>query len=107
MSSEPCRRAAAIARAAALAITVGLAGCSGNRTPVGRTVDDASITSTVKSRFAEDRIMRAETIQVGTSNGTVVLSGEAGSNLEKTNAESITMKVPGVKLVRNELVVKP
>ena len=74
---------------------------------VGRYLDDASITSTVRTRFVDDKTMNAETIQVETTNGTVVLSGQARSLLEKTNAESITMKVPGVKLVRNELVVKP
>ena len=95
--------------AAAVTAAAILAACSTNHgpEPVGFYVDDASITATVKARFVEDKTVDPQAIQVDTQNSTVVLSGSARNSLEKTNAESIAMKVKGVKLVRNEIVVKP
>ena len=95
--------------AAAVMAAASLGACSTNHgpEPVGSYVDDASITSTVKTRFVEDKTVDPQTIQVETKNATVVLSGTARSSLEKTNAESLAMKVKGVKLVRNEILVKP
>ena len=55
------------------------AGCAETRgkESVGAYVDDASITSTVKSRMVEDKAVDADAIQVETANGNVVLSGVA------------------------------
>jgi osmotically-inducible protein OsmY len=44
---------------------------------------------------------------VETLNSTVLLSGFAKNTMEKTTAESVAMKVNGVKSVRNEIVVRP
>ncbi len=69
-------------------------------------VDDSSITSTVKSRLAEDTVVDAQAMSVETSNGNVMLSGVARSNVEKSTAESIAIKVRGVKSLQNNIVVK-
>ncbi len=74
---------------------------------VGAYVDDAAITTTVKARMVEDRTVDAEAIKVETANGNVVLSGVARSSLEKSTAESIAMKVAGVKTVQNNVAVRP
>jgi osmotically-inducible protein OsmY len=40
-------------------------------------------------------------------NGTVMLSGFAKNSTEKRNAETIALKVKGVKAVKNELLIRP
>ncbi|MEO8835507.1 MAG: BON domain-containing protein [Caldimonas sp.] len=70
-------------------------------------VDDAAITSKVKSRMVEDHAVDTTAIGVETQNGSVALSGYAKNALEKSTAESIAMKVKGVTAVQNNLVVRP
>ena len=74
---------------------------------VGAYVDDATVTTQVKSRFVQDQQVDAASIHVETLNGTVMLSGFAKSAAEKTSAEAIAQKVAGVKSVKNEIAVRP
>ena len=74
---------------------------------VGAYVDDATITTQVKSRFVENKEVDASSIRVETLNGTVMLSGFAKNATEKTTAEAIARKVNGVKSVKNEIAVRP
>ncbi len=74
---------------------------------VGAYIDDSAITTSVKSRFVGDKDVDASSISVETLNGTVMLSGFAKNSLEKSMAESIAMKVNGVKSVKNEITVRP
>jgi hyperosmotically inducible periplasmic protein len=74
---------------------------------VGSYIDDATITTQIKSRFVENKVVDAGSIQVKTLNGTVMLSGFAKSANEKTTAETIARGVNGVKLVKNELSIRP
>jgi osmotically-inducible protein OsmY len=85
------------------------AGCAVTRgqESAGAYVDDASITTTIKARMVEDKAVDAAAIKVETLNGTVMLSGFAKDGLEKQTAESIAMKVRGVKLVKNEIAIRP
>jgi osmotically-inducible protein OsmY len=46
-------------------------------------------------------------ITVETLNGTVMLSGFAKNQKEKSTAESIARGVDGVKSVKNEITVRP
>ena len=96
--------AAAIA-AAALLSTAGCAVTRGQET-VGAYIDDATITTQIKSRFVENKVVDAASIQVETLNGTVMLSGFAKSAAEKSTAETIARGVNGVKSVRNELSIR-
>jgi hyperosmotically inducible protein len=99
-----------IAVAAAVAITAIYAtGCAVARDQqsVGSYVDDATITTQVKARFAEDPKVSAMAIQVETMKGAVQLSGFAKSSSERTSAESIAKGVSGVKRVINEIAVRP
>jgi len=94
---------------AALAVATALvtaAGCAQTRSQ-GSHVDDESITSTVKARLVEDKSVDADAIQVETAHGNVVLSGLARTPLEKSTAEVIAMKVPGVKTVQNNVALRP
>ena len=74
---------------------------------VGAYIDDATITTQIKSRFVENKVVDAASIQVETLNGTVMLSGFAKSAAEKSTAETIARGVNGVKSVRNELSIRP
>ena len=97
---------AAIVAAVALLTVTGCAVTRGQET-VGAYVDDAGITTLVKSRFIENKQVDAASISVETLNGTVMLSGFAKSSLEKNTAESIARGVSGVKMVKNEIAVRP
>lgn len=74
---------------------------------VGAYVDDTAITTSVKARYVENKDVDASSIRVETLNGTVMLSGFAKNALEKSTAESIAMKVSGVKTVKNEIAIRP
>ena len=97
--------AAAVA-AIALITATGCAVTRGQET-VGAYVDDATITTQVKSRFVENKDVDASSIKVETLNGTVMLSGFAKNATEKDTAASIARKVNGVKSVKNEIAVRP
>jgi hyperosmotically inducible protein len=97
---------AAILAITALLVSAGCAVSRGQET-VGAYVDDASITTSVKARFVENKTVDASSISVETLNGAVVLSGFAKSAAEKSAAESVAMKVGGVKSVKNDIIVKP
>lgn len=84
-------------------------GCSvatGQRT-TGDVVDDSTITTRVKTRFAESKDVAATRISVETLKGVVQLSGFAISETERTQAAQIAAAVPGVKQVQNAIIVKP
>lgn len=85
--------------------TTGCAVTSGQST-VGQYVDDATIATRVKARFAEDAKVSAMRIQVETLNGTVQLAGFATSQAEKDRAGQLARAVPDVKDVRNNIIVK-
>lgn len=96
--------------AAMIAVMAAFAtGCSvtSGQESAGEFVDDATITTRVKSRFAEDKTVAATRIQVETLKGVVQLSGFAVSEAEKQRAAQIAASVPGVKQVQNAVVVRP
>jgi hyperosmotically inducible protein len=97
---------AAAMTAAALLTATGCAVSRGQET-VGAYVDDAGITTLVKSRMAESKVVSASSISVETLNGVVLLSGFAKNTLEKTEAERIAYGVKNVKSVRNEIAIHP
>lgn len=92
--------------AAAMLTTTGCAVSRGQQT-VGAYVDDAGITTLVKSRMAESKDVAASSISVETLNGTVMLSGFAKTTTEKMAAENIAHGVKNVKSVRNEIAIRP
>jgi hyperosmotically inducible periplasmic protein len=84
-------------------------GCAVTReqSTVGEYVDDASITTQVKAKFADDPTVSAMAISVETLRGTVQLSGFAKTAAERSQAEAIASRVKGVKAVRNNIVLRP
>jgi hyperosmotically inducible periplasmic protein len=71
-----------------------------------QTVDDATVTATVKTKLAADDRTPATTINVDTKDGVVTLKGTVESQEAKSRAETIAKGVEGVKSVRNELAVE-
>ena len=90
----------------ALATVTGCAVTRGQES-VGAYVDDTAITTAVKSRFVENKLVDAASISVETLKGTVMLSGFAKNVDEKTTAEALTRKVNGVRSVKNEITIRP
>jgi hyperosmotically inducible protein len=96
--------------AAAMALAVlATAGCAVSRgqESTGAYVDDATITSQVKSRMLNDPNVAGTSISVETLKGEVMLSGFAKNATEKSTAERIARDVNGVKSVKNEIAVRP
>lgn len=97
--------AVASALVATLATTSGCA-VTRNQETVGAYVDDAALTTRVKSKFAADPTVSAMAISVETLKGTVQLSGFAKSHEEKAMAEKIARETSGVVAVRNDIAVR-
>lgn len=97
------------AAAVAAGFMLAVSGCAVTRgqESIGAYVDDATITTQIKSRFIEDKAVDAASIRVETLTGTVMLSGFAKNATEKVTAESIARKVNGVKSVKNEIAIRP
>jgi hyperosmotically inducible periplasmic protein len=98
-----------LAAAVAAVVMLTAAGCAvtRNQETVGAYVDDTAITTAVKARFVENKEVAASSISVETLNGTVLLSGFAKNATERDTAEVLAMKVNGVKMVKNEIAVRP
>jgi len=96
-----------VAAASAIAL-IGGSGCSvfRDQQPVGSYIDDATITTQVKAKFADDPTVSAGAISVETLKGVVQLSGFAKTSSEKALAEQIARNVEGVVSVRNDIVVR-
>ena len=92
--------------AVALLTASGCAVTRGQET-VGAYIDDATITTKIKSRFVEDLKVDASAISVETLKGTVMLSGFAKNAEERSAAERIARNVNGVAAVKNEIAVRP
>jgi osmotically-inducible protein OsmY len=97
---------AAAVTALALLTTAGCAVSRGQQT-TGAYIDDATITTQIKSRMLNDPAVAGTSISIETLNGTALLSGFAKSDSEKAAAERIARDVNGVKSVKNEIVVRP
>lgn len=85
------------------------AGCAvtRNQESVGAYIDDSAITTAVKARLVDNNQVDAAAISVETLKGNVMLSGFAKNTNEKTTAESLARKVDGVRMVTNQIVVRP
>lgn len=90
-----------------LLLLVLAAGCRGmTGRGAGQTIDDASVTASVKSRLVADRAVNLTRVDVDTNDGTVYLKGTVESAEQKTRAEQLAWQATGVKNVVNNLQVK-
>lgn len=70
-------------------------------------VSDSMITSKIKAKYAEDKLLKSLDISVSTRSGEAVLSGEVDSTTQYEQAISLAQSVEGVEHVNsNKLSVK-
>lgn len=83
-------------------------GCSGDRyhRSTGTYVDDKAIGAKVKTELLGDSEVKGLAVNVEVNNGRVQLSGFVDSLAQKNRAAELARNVPGVKYVKNDLVVK-
>ena len=74
---------------------------------VGETIDDATITTRVKTALLNDPDVAGTRIDVDTTTGVVTLSGIVKSQAEADKAVAVARKIGGVKDVKSTLQVKP
>lgn len=74
---------------------------------IGTKVDDASITSGIKTKFIKDSEIHAFDINVDTYQGVVTLYGNVPSGNAQSRAVALARSVKGVKGVQSKLVVVP
>lgn len=72
----------------------------------GDTMDDASITSQVKYALLTHKSTSALQTKVTTTDGVIVISGEASSDAEKSLVTKLAQDVRGTKSVTNNMTVK-
>jgi hyperosmotically inducible periplasmic protein len=86
----------------AIILTVGLLmGCASTpeQRSTGEVIDDAAITTKVKTSLLGDPMVSAFAISVETSRGTVSLTGIVNSSGERARAIQIAQEVGGVRKV--------
>ncbi len=102
------KKALLIRLVAALLATTTIVACTSTRTSesTGEYVDDAAITSKVKAALLSDAGLKSFAISVETFKDAVQLSGFVNTDQVKARAGEVAAGVPGVRSVRNNLVVK-
>jgi len=102
------RSARIIAVAIALALPVSIGACAQTKTSesTGQYVDDAAITTKVKTAIVEDPALKVMEIQVTTYKNTVELSGFVDTPQMIARAGDVARHVSGVAAVENDLIVK-
>ena len=74
---------------------------------VGETIDDATITTRVKTALLNDPDVGGMRIDVDTFKGVVTLSGAVKSPGERDKAVAIARKITGVTDVKSTLQIQP
>ena len=74
---------------------------------VGETIDDATITTRVKTSLLNDPDVGGLRIDVDTFKGIVTLSGRVKSKEEETKAVTLARKIGGVSEVKSTLSIQP
>lgn len=90
------------------ALVLALAGCASTPSTesTGQYIDDSMITTKVKTAILNEPSLKVMQINVETFKGTVQLSGFVKSPQDVITAEQVARGVNGVKLVRNDLLVR-
>ena len=74
---------------------------------VGDTIDDATITTRVKTAYINDPVIGGLRIDVDTFKGVVTLSGRVKSKTEEAKAIEIARSIGGVRDVKSTLQIEP
>lgn len=79
----------------------------GAASQAGQAIDDAKITTVVKSKYLADDTLKGLEISVDTEQGVVTLTGKVQNDSAKELATQIASGVEGVVSVNNQLTVGP
>ena len=71
----------------------------------GTMLDDATLTTKVKTALIEDALVKARLIDVDTIDGNVILTGVVESGLQEKRAVEVAQSIQGVRSVKNNLQV--
>ena len=74
---------------------------------VGDTIDDATISTRVKTSLLNDPVVGALRIDVDTFKGVVTLSGRVKTKEEEAKAIELARKTSGVTDVKSALLIQP
>jgi osmotically-inducible protein OsmY len=99
------KRCSAVAAAALLLSALGCASTSTGES-TGEYVDDAAITTKVKTAMFNEPSLKVLQINVETYKSVVQLSGFADSDANIAKAADVARAVPGVRSVRNDMRLK-
>ena len=91
---------------AVILLVVASVGCSLAGRTFGTYVDDQSVTAAVKMGLARKEPRTVTRVNVDTFEGTVYLTGEVASAIQKSDAEIAAWQVDGVTQVVNDLTVR-
>lgn len=89
----------------ALAFALPMLGACGKT--VGETIDDATITTRVKTAFINDPAIGGLRIDVDTFKGVVTLSGRVKTKDEEAKAIALAKSISGVTDVKSTLQIEP
>ena len=81
--------------------------CGGNQTKVTQAIDDATLSTKVKTALLNQPDVGVTQIDVETVGGVVTLSGTVKSQDEEQKAIAAARQVPGVKDVKSVLRIQP
>ncbi|MFW0767335.1 BON domain-containing protein [Trabulsiella odontotermitis] len=89
-------------------VALSLSGCAGSSTKesTGGYIDDTVVTTKVKSALFGDKAIKSSQISVETFKGRVQLSGFVNSEADAKRAVDVARKVPGVRVVENDLRIR-
>jgi osmotically-inducible protein OsmY len=90
-------------------VAVVFQGCAatGTRQSTGEYIDDAAITTKVKTALLKDDVVKGLDVQVETFRGSVQLSGFVDNVTQQQRAVSIERATPGVVEVVDNMQLKP
>jgi hyperosmotically inducible periplasmic protein len=95
-----------LATVSAVALLLGACSVTGGKQSAGEYVDDATISTRVRTAIVRDPNVSLTELDVKTMNGTVQLSGFTDDSSKKARAGEIAKSTTGVKEVKNDIVVK-
>lgn len=91
-----------------IVLAVLLAACAGSATQssTGEYIDDTVLTARVKSALLNDPAVSGISINVESYKATVQLSGFVKTVAERNRAVQLARGVPGVRQVRNDILIR-
>jgi hypothetical protein len=93
-----------IATIAAIALSMGAAGCRSTQ-PAAPAVDDTTLSAALQGRIAGDSALSTEAIQASVQNGVATLTGNVSSEAARSLAAADAAQIAGIRTVVNNLSV--